>query len=141
MKKKIIIILLIIICVLNSCGSSKLEKFDYKKTSNAWISCFKDQVFFSCLRESYKNDTVIFNKIGKIDAFNPYDGLSPEAIALSEKIGLNIVVNIPPPSMCEGCKEGDSYYMAHCLHYYASRELDSIAKEAYREYLKSDKKP
>lgn len=139
MRKKII--LLIIICVLTSCRSSKLEKFDYNKTSNAWISCFKDQVFFSCLKESYKNDTIIFEKIGKIDAFNPYDGLSPETIELSEKLGSKIVINMPPPSMCEGCKEGDNYYMAHCLHYYTSRELDSIAKEAYREYLKTGKKP
>ena len=40
--------------------------------------------------------------------------------------------------MCENCKEGENYYMANCLHYYASHELDSIAKKNYKKHVKKE---
>ncbi len=78
--------------------------------------------------------------IEKKDAFNPYDGLSLEDIKKAKNLGRNLVINMPLPAMCEGCKNGENYYMAHCLHYYASRELDSIARGEYKKRKKEDKK-
>ena len=54
--KKIIIIMIVL---MFSCQSSyKYEKFDYNKSDNAWINKFKDEMFLSCLKESYKSDTI-----------------------------------------------------------------------------------
>ncbi|MFZ1358007.1 MAG: hypothetical protein WAS28_05940, partial [Saprospiraceae bacterium] len=56
---------LFVLFVLVACSSNKnkFETFDYQKSNNPWITAFKDQVFFSSLRESYQNDT-IFDLIG-----------------------------------------------------------------------------
>ncbi|MBK9024102.1 MAG: hypothetical protein IPL69_09060 [Saprospiraceae bacterium] len=54
----------------------------------------KTKCFFSSLRESYQNDT-IFDLIGKKDAFNTYDGLDLENIALAKSLAKNMVNNIP----------------------------------------------
>lgn len=67
---------LFVLFVLVACSSNKnkFETFDYQKAIIPGSIAFKDQVFFSSLRESYQNDT-IFDLIGKKDAFNTYDGL------------------------------------------------------------------
>ncbi|WP_417353294.1 hypothetical protein [Flavobacterium alkalisoli] len=138
MSKKILLLLL----VLSSCKptnistKSQYEKFDYNVSSNPWIVAFKDQAFFSCLRESYSNNDTIFKLIEKRDAFNGYDNLGLNNITLAKELGKKIVVEMPPPSMCEGCTEGMNSYMANCLHYYNSRELDSIAHVEYEKYIK-----
>ena len=118
-----------------SCQSSyKYEKFDYNKSDNAWINKFKDEMFLSCLKESYKSDT-IFKLIEKKDAFNPYDGVNLENLIKARKLGKELIKNIPKPQMCENCNNGENYFMSNCLHYYKSIELDSIAKKAYKDYL------
>ena len=132
---KNIVIFLLIFC---SCSKSNYQEFNYNKSANPWITAYKDNVFFACLKESYKNDS-IFKLIEEKDALNPYDGLSLDDLNKTKKLGSNIIKNIPKPSMCENCKEGVNYYMANCLHYYNSRELDSIVKEAYKKYLKAEK--
>lgn len=111
---------------LAGCTNNIYSKFDYNISTNPWIDAFKDQFFFACLGESYQNDT-LFKIIEKKDAFNPYDGLSLEALQKARELAKNLVKNMPPPSMCEGCTPGMNYYMANALHYYNSRELDSIA--------------
>lgn len=118
-----------------SCSKNTFEKFNYNKSENPWITAYKDNVFFECLKESYKNDS-IFSLIEKKDALNPYDGLTLDDLNQTKKLGQDIIKNIPKPSMCENCKDDVNYYMSNCLHYYNSRELDSIAKRAYQEYLK-----
>ncbi|QYJ67379.1 hypothetical protein [Flavobacterium litorale] len=124
------------IVIFLGCCKPKYQKFDYNKSTNPWIDAFKDRAFIACLRESYQIDDTIFKLIQKRDAFNPYDGLDLEAIKTANKLGTNIAKNIPEPSMCEGCDEGVNYYMATCLHYYKSSELDSLAKMEYERYLK-----
>lgn len=135
MKNIQIIFILFCFC---SCSKNAYQKFDYNNTDNPWITAYKDNVFFSCLRESYKNENV-FKLIEQKDALNPYDGLSLEDLQKSKELGTNLSANIPKPIMCENCKEGDNYYMSNCLHYYISKELDSIAKKAYKNHLKMEK--
>lgn len=134
MKK---ILLLFVLCC--SCKStSTLSKFDYNHDSEAWITAFKDQMFFACLKESHPNDT-IFNLISKRDAFNPYEGLGLTNSNKAKELGKKIIQNIPPPKMCEGCKDGKNYYMANCLHYYKSKDLDSIANSEYKKFITQQK--
>lgn len=37
---------------------TKFDKFDYNNRPNPWISAYKDNVFFACLREAYKDDSL-----------------------------------------------------------------------------------
>lgn len=131
-------LLLGLVILFSACTSSKLAKFDYNKSSNPWIDDFKDQVFFECLRQSYKSDT-IFKLIEQKDAFNPYDGLSIEALQKAKQLARDFVKNMPPAT-CEGCGEGVNYYMANSLHYCNSKDLDLIAQEEYKKYVKKNKK-
>lgn len=123
----------VLLLSLSSCSIS-YKKFDYNKTDNTWVTAFKDNVFFASLKDSYQKDT--FQLIEKNDAFNPYNGLSPDDLNETKRVANKFVQNIPEPAMCENCKERESYYLANCLHYYESCELDWIAKEAYRKHLK-----
>lgn len=132
-------ILIISIAILASCSINTYPKFDYNRSENPWISAFKDRVFFSALREAYSSDTLIFELIEKRDALNPYDGLSLAEMKQADSIGKTLIKNIPPPKMCEGCKGDMNYYMATSLHYYNSRELDSIARSLYKEHIRYDK--
>ena len=122
----------------SSCLTTSYPKFDYNISRNPWIDAFKDQVFLSSLKESYKSDS-IFSLIAKKDAFNPYDGLSLEAINKAKELGASLVKNMPPPVMCDDCKPGMNYYMANALHYYNSRELDSIANAEFKRHKIKDK--
>ena len=125
--------------LLLSCSCKISKKFEYNYSKNPWIDAFKDQVFFSAIKESYKTDNV-FKLIQKRDALNPYDGLNLEAIRKAKFIGEQLVQNMPPPTMCEGCENDMNYYLANSLHYYNSKELDSIAKSEFKKQKQADKK-
>jgi hypothetical protein len=131
------IVYILLMGVITSCSSISYPKFDYNYSSNPWIGNFKDQVFFSALRAAYKNDTTLFNLIEKRDAFNPYDGLSLDALNMARSLGTSLIKNMPPPAMCEECEDGMNYYMATALHYYNSKELDLIARAEYKKYVKT----
>ena len=123
---------------MSGCSNKPYQRFDYNISKNPWIDAFKDQVFFSSLKESYKSDS-IFKLIEKKDAFNPYDGLSPDAFNKARALGIQLVKNMPPPSMCEYCKGDMNYYMAIALHYYKSEELNRLARTEFKKHLKEDK--
>lgn len=133
-------LLIIIIFFAQACNKNNYPTFDYNKSTNPWVDAFKDRVFFSTLEEAYKSDTSIFILIRKRDAFNPYDGFYGEARETARKIGIDLIKKMPPPAMCEGCKDGMNYYMAIALHYYKSKDLDNIAKRNYAAHKRKDKK-
>jgi hypothetical protein len=130
---------LVFILYLSSCSNKTFQKFDYNVTKNPWIDAFKDQVFFSAIKESYKADSV-FKLIQKRDSLNPYDGLSLEAIKKAKFLGEQLIQNMPPPVMCEACENDMNYYLANSLHYYISKELDSIAKSEFKKQKQESKK-
>lgn len=127
---------------LMSCSSNQLSKFEYQFGKEEWINSYKTEAFWGCFNESYKNDTLI-KIISKRDFIN-----QPEIIAdwdiffKAHQEGKNISVNIPKPTYPkfeEGNKEEfykKNYFLANCLRYYASRELDSIARIEYKKHLK-----
>jgi len=126
--KKINTATLTILLLFTACKSSyKYPKFDFNNGPNPCINAFKDKVFFSILRECYKS-TDAMKEIYKKDVGNPYDGIySGKLFDRIDSIGKNFAKKIPPPSLCE-CKPGQNYFMAQALHFYRSKELDSIAK-------------
>ena len=65
-----------------------------------------------------------------------------------DSLAIKIIQNIPKPIIphCDDCTDEEeieelkkNYICATCLNYYASNELDSIAKIEYKKYLKNDK--
>ncbi|TAE16077.1 MAG: hypothetical protein EAY72_04905 [Bacteroidetes bacterium] len=132
MKYTLVIFLLVIGCK----PDGKFTVYDINSSKYPWINAFKDQFFFSALREAYKGDTSIMNGIERLDALNPYDGLELSARAEARQLAVNFIKNLPPPAMCENCEPGENYYMATTLHYYASKHLDKIAWKSYRKHNK-----
>lgn len=139
MKIKIIIFFLLLTLV--SCKSYNRDKFTYEEKDRAWINAYKYEVFYSCLKEGLKNDT-IFKLMEKKDFFYPYDDIDIDERKVASLLGKKIIENISIPIIphCDDCDENaekkKNYISNNCLKYYASRELDSIAKEAYKLHLK-----
>lgn len=116
----------------------KGEGYKYGKVSNSWITAYKDNVFYSCIREGYKNDS-IWILMDKEDWFNTYDAIDLLDIDSTILIGQKVIKNLPKevyfnsqefPSANDISKH-KNYISSTCLHYYISRELDSIAKQAF----------
>lgn len=133
-------LLITLLFFTQACNRNSYPTFDYKKSDNPWIDAFKDRVFFSALEEAYKSDTTIFQLIRKKDALNPFDGFYGESKKYAEKIGIDLIRKIPSPAMCESCKGDMNYYMATALHFYKSKELDSIAKKMFALQTSNDRK-
>ena len=145
MKNKIVII--VIGCVLWSCTTYKRNKFEYHfgKNQNEWINMYKTDIFLTCIRKGYKDDEV-FKLIAKKDLLVPYEPFL--YIKSIDSLATNVIKNMPKPIFphCDDCTEAEeieeakkNYICASCLNYYASRELDSIARKAYKEYLRGEK--
>lgn len=128
--------LLLISIIMFSC-STKHSKFNYNTSKKPWIKAFKDKAFVSCLKESYNNDS-IFMLIEKEDLLNPYDGFYTvnTSVNMADSLGREIAKFIPPTNNKDAEKK--NYFMATCLKFYISKELDSISKIEYKKYLKNE---
>nr|WP_315247540.1 hypothetical protein [uncultured Flavobacterium sp.] len=135
-SRKIIFFLFTV--VLFSCNVYKREKFDYNFGTNTWINSYKTDVFFACIKKGYSNDS-IFKLIEKKDFISLPGDFQITEMNESKKLGENIIDKMPKPiyPKCEDCNKEEevkkNYICASCLNYYASRELDSIAKQAYKK--------
>ena len=130
--------LIFLLFMLVSCSSFKNSNFKYNETT--WVDYFKECVFIKCLEVSYKNDSII-EQISRKDILFANDAIYNE-LDFIKNISVNFVTKIPYPEIpCPECKKTDKYYLANCLRYYKSKELDSIAKIRYRLFLKSLQNP
>ncbi|KQR65354.1 hypothetical protein [Pedobacter sp. Leaf176] len=132
--EKCSVIILVMLLGISACKTSyKYPRFDFDNGPNPCINAFKDRMFLSILREAYKGTNAI-KEISKIDVGNPYDGISsPELFKKIDSIAVGFYKKIPPPSVCDECTEEQNYFMAQALHFYASKELDSIARTELKE--------
>lgn len=142
MKKNIIIFSSVILAL--SCNVNKLPRFDYNNGPNPWINAFKDRVFITCLSQSYPKGVSdsIFNLISKYDLYNPYDDFIDYEInnkRFLDSLGASIPKKAPPFwHIDEPDNKGKNVNICNCLHYYASRELDSIAISEYKKVTKNN---
>jgi hypothetical protein len=139
MKKKYLILMIAFITL--SCSTYKRDKFQYRNDDkNAWINTFKSEVFYSCINEGLKNDS-LFKMIKKKDLLNIYDGYPSKIIDSARSLGKKIITEMPRPFIKidndEEYLKNKNFISYSCLNYYASSELDSIAKKAYKEYLEN----
>lgn len=128
------------ILFLYSCSSNKREKFSYKNTDKEfWINSYKTEVFLSCLNEGINNDSII-KILSRKDLLNMNENIFKDEIDSARFIGKNIAKNIPKPFIKIDTDEYNllekKFISYNCLKYYASTELDSIAKKAYEKHLK-----
>ncbi|MES2447559.1 MAG: hypothetical protein V4546_10290 [Bacteroidota bacterium] len=132
--KNLILISLSLTIILGCRTKYNYPKFDFNNGPNPCINAFKDRVFMSILKESYKGTTAL-TEINKIDLGNPFDGVY-DLVLLKKigSIGKDFVKKIPLPSLCSDCSEGQNYFMVQALHYYRSRELDSVAKVELKKF-------
>lgn len=142
MKKKILIFISTILFFI-SCNVYKRDKFVYRNNDEkVWINTFKTEVFYSCINEGIGSDSLI--KVLKAnDLFNIYDGYPIVEIEKARIFGKKIISNMPKPYIKidndENYLKNKNFISYSCLNYFASRELDSIAKKAFNEYLKADR--
>lgn len=93
-----------------------------------------------CIREGYKNDT-IFHLMKKKDLLNSME-MDLSVLNLQIKLGKEIGGNIPRPykKIDDPRDVSKKLILTSCLHYYASKELDSIARAEYKRYKRNQKK-
>lgn len=133
-QRKILAVL--IVAFLVSCSSYKKDRFVYNEFT--WTDQFKAAIFLACIKESYKGDS-IYEQMGQRDIFFANDAFHGQ-LGLINELGEHFVKKIPLPKRpCPECKKEDRYFLANCLKYYESRELDSIAKAEYKTFLKHKK--
>jgi len=116
-------------------------KFSYNRSENPWITAYKQDVFYSCLQESYRNDS-IFILMRKEDMFNGLGDFS--MIDRARLLGKRIANGILSRDYLIDADHINMKYppkpiSATCLRFYESRELDSIARAEYFSIYK--KKP
>lgn len=145
MKK---VFVLITVVFISSCSTYKRTKFEYNlgKEKNEWINNYKTEFFLKCIKKAYKNDS-IFKLIVKQDLLYLYEPSANQNNQI-DSLSTIIIKNIPKPIFqhCDDCtiKEEKeelqkNYFCASCLNFYASRELDSLAKKEYKKYLKNNR--
>lgn len=118
-----------------SCGGYKRGSFTYSlQARQAWIDAYKYEAFYRCVKERLRNDSLRL-LLQRTDLFSP-EGLAFETIDDARAVGRQVVRKAPKPYV--KVDEGDTdaakknYYSFYCLRFYASKELDSAATEAYR---------
>jgi len=142
---KNIILTFAIFILITSCNTYKKNRFEYNlgKKENEWINNFKTEFFFSCIKEGYKNDTII-KLISKKDLLYQYEPYAYQHNKI-DSLAINLIKRIPKPiyQHCDDCTKKEeienntkNYFCASCLNYFASRELDSIAKNEYKKINK-----
>ena len=118
------------------------QKFSYRNADvSLWLNTFKAEAFYSCLKESYPNKDSVFGQIEKSDLLNLFEGIGTKDIDYARSLGKKIAVEMPKPFIKidpdEEYLRTKNFISYNCLNYYASRELDSIAKAAYKEFKNS----
>lgn len=138
MKK---VIALLVVFLVFSCNVYKRDKFSYDYGRNTWINTYKAEVFYACIKEGFNNDSII-KLMSKKDYLNPYDEFYFSEIDSARILGKKIILNMPKVMQrhCDDCKGNEAiknYVSINCLKYYASRELDSIAKAQYKKHIRN----
>ena len=138
--------LIIVVLLFASCKTIRNNRYDTPRETTAFINAFKDHVFFKCFAESYPavSRDSIFKILSKFELYNPNEDFRDYVFAhknLIDSLGISIPKNLAPFWHRDGEEnKGKNVYIASCLHYYASSQLDSIAKAAYKKYRMAEKK-
>jgi hypothetical protein len=118
----------LIFCI--TLGACSVQK---KQQKADWINSYKRQVFISCLnvqnRELSKND--VSESINADILGNTY------YLKQADSLGKGFYRLIRPSKILD--HNNNRALVNGCLEYYESKQLDSMAKSAYKEYLTTKK--
>lgn len=133
--KKLSFLLPLILC---SCSSARNNDNAYKKI---YLNDFKIKYLEACLIHGYK-DTKAIKKLIADDMNGFAEPILGDAYELIDSLALKSVRQIEKDSIDREGKvaEGGNgkKVLKHCLCYYNSKWLDSIAKANYKIYKKQD---
>jgi len=114
------------------------ERMRGETEADYWIRTYKQQVFYSCLTQNFKNDSV-FVLMGKEDfVSNPSDIIPFSFWKKIDSVGKNAIRYMKKNEFISDNPEDRklNFISGTCLNYYTSKELDSIAKCEFKKYLK-----
>ena len=132
--KRITTLIFILSIIASSCRIRyNYQKFDFDNGPNPCENTFKDRVFISILIKCY-DGTDTMKEIKKRDAGNPYEDFPTGMQGKIDSVASEFVKRIPPAELCDECDNGRNYFMAQALHFYKSRDLDSITKVAFKNF-------
>lgn len=128
----------IVLALIASCTSYKRERFSYPNSEkDTWINSYKYEAFYGCIREGLGNDSlriILSNK----DLFRPNMDMDFVTVDKARAFGKVIAKAMPPPVIKVDRGEEElrnrNFISYSCLNYFASRELDSVARKEYEIY-------
>lgn len=132
MKKYIITI---IVFLIYSCKSNYLKEYRYyeNNSKDLWISSFKYEVFYECIRQGIGNDSLRII-LSEKDLFNKSLELDFNTIDNARNIGSLLIKNMPKPYIKVDNETKEKNFISfECLKYYSSKELDKIANDEYNK--------
>lgn len=143
---------------LNSCSHSEEKKLSGQQSQfvpqnylDKLIPEFKVNFFCSCLREANQNSHAIKEVLNQDNSIASDFPLGIENYQLIDSLARKVNESILQDSIqlatffCGDCKDKEEFerkrangkigrrIMTHCLDFYESEELDSIARQAFRE--------
>ncbi|MFA5556034.1 MAG: hypothetical protein WCY06_05850 [Flavobacteriaceae bacterium] len=138
---RVFIIMFISSLFFFSCNSYKRERFTYyEQEKKIWINSYKYQVFYGCIERGIGNDSlriILKNK----DLFSKNSNVNFFIIDQAREYGKRIIEEMPDANIKidkgEEYLRNKNFISYNCLVYYASRELDSIANNAYKQYIEN----
>ncbi len=122
MKIYNVILVILLTC---SCSSNKRDSFSYDyKSKDFWINSYKYEVFYGCIKEGLVNDSLRIILKDK-DLFNPNSDL--DFLIIRDMPDVYIKIDSGEEKL-----KTKNFILFNCLNYYKSKELDSIANNAYK---------
>ena len=137
---KIVNISILLCLSFASCGIYKRDNFVYTNNGkNTWINAYKYEAFYGCIQEGIGNDSLRII-LAKKDLFSPNLDIDFVTLNQARALGKDIIKKMPAPYIKidkgEEALLKKNYVSFSCLVYYASKDLDSAAKQAYKIYSK-----
>lgn len=131
-----VVAILTFVFLICSCGVVKRDRFTYSGSEKyTWINSYKYEAFYGCMQAGLGNDSLKIILQSK-DLFSPTTDMTFVIIDEARLLGKAIVTNMPPAHIKidkgEEALRKKNFISYACLNYYASRELDSIARKKYK---------
>jgi hypothetical protein len=127
---------IIFFVIVVSCAPTKRQASDdFPVKEEDYIKAYKTVVLFGCLNEGTKGSFSSFLKENNdLGLFSEVDMIFHSTANTADSIGREYSKKIEPFTYGDG--KGKNPTFSRCVLYALSREVDSLAKESYKQSLK-----
>ncbi|MBX2953333.1 MAG: hypothetical protein KF870_12570 [Leadbetterella sp.] len=137
-------VIVVISLYCSSCNLYK-DRFSYVQLKNekqSWIDSYKYEAFYGCIKGGVGNDSLRVI-LRRKDLFYPNSEIGFKYIDDARARGKAVIEKTPPPYIKidigeEEWFEGKNYISFTCLNYYASRDLERLARRKHKESRKQE---